>query len=79
MKYDNVMSTNGEKRIALDPDAPGLDEDTRQRRRALVEMQKLSVEELFQLAVRAGIYTEDGQLTPPYRDDAEPSASRPTD
>ena len=73
------MSTNGEKRIALDPDAPGLDEDTRQRRQALAEMQKMSVEELFQLAVRAGIYTEDGQLTPPYRDDAEPSASRPTD
>jgi len=41
-------------------------------------MQQLSIEELFQLAVRAGIYTEDGELTPPYRDDAEPSASRPT-
>ena len=39
----------------------------------------MSTKELFQIAVRAGIYTEDGQLTPPYRDDAEPSASRPTD
>lgn len=73
------MSTNGKGRIALDPDAPGLDEDTRQRRRALVELQKLSTEELFQVAVRAGIYTEDGQLAPPYRDDGEPSACRPTD
>jgi hypothetical protein len=73
------MSGNGKQRSALDPDAPGLDEDTRQRRQALAELQKLSVEELFQVAVRAGIYTEDGQLAPPYRDDAEPSACRPTD
>jgi hypothetical protein len=71
------MSTD--KRPNLDPEAPGLDEDTRRRRRVLAEMRKMSVEELFQLAVRAGIYTEDGELTPPYRDDAEPSASRPTD
>jgi len=35
--------------------------------------------EIFQLAVRAGIYTADGQLTEHYREDAEPSASRPTD
>jgi len=73
------MSTNGKARITLDPDAPGLDEETRRRRRVLAEMQQMSAEEIFQLAVRAGIYTEDGQLTPPYRDDAEPSASRPTD
>lgn len=73
------MSANGKERRVLDPDAPGLDEDTRQRRRALVELQKLSVEELFRVAVRAGIYTEDGQLAPPYRDDGEPNACRPTD
>jgi hypothetical protein len=65
--------------IKLDPEAPGLDEDTRRRRRVLARMQKMSVEELMTLAVEAGIYTEDGQLTPPYRDDAEPSACRPTD
>lgn len=73
------MSTNGKARTALDPDAPGLDEDTRRRRRALAELQELSVEELFQVAVRAGIYTEDGQLAAPYREDGEPSACRPTD
>jgi hypothetical protein len=73
------MSANGIHRLTLDPEAPGLDEETRRRRRALAELQKLSVEELFQLAVRAGIYTEDGQLTPPYRDDGDPSACRPTD
>lgn len=72
------MSTDG-KCPELDPEAPGLDEETRRRRRVLAEMRQMSVEEIFQLAVRAGIYTEDGQLTPPYRDDAEPSASRPTD
>jgi hypothetical protein len=33
---------------------------------------------IFQLAVRAGIYTPDDQLTEHDRDDAEPSAWRPT-
>jgi hypothetical protein len=64
---------------ALDPEAPGLDDDTRRRRRILAEMRNMSIDELKALAVRAGIYTEDGELTPPYRDDAEPSACRPTD
>lgn len=63
---------------SLDPEAPGLDEDTRRRRRILAETANMSVEEMFALAVRAGIYTEDGELTPPYRND-EPSACRPTD
>ena len=62
----------------LDPEAPGLDEDTRRRRRALVRMQQLSPEALFQEFVLAGIYTEDGKLTPPYCSE-EPSACRPTD
>jgi hypothetical protein len=73
------VSTNGKDRVTLDPNAPGLDDETRRRRKALAELQQLSTEELFQLAVRAGIYTQDGQLTEHYRDDAEPSASRPTD
>jgi hypothetical protein len=73
------MSANGEFPLTrLDPDAPGLDEETRARRRGLAKLQKLSVEELFQIMVRAGIYTEDGELTAPYRSD-EPSACRPTD
>jgi hypothetical protein len=72
------MITDG-KRPTLDPEAPGLDEDTRHRRRMLAEMEQMSTDALVQLAVRAGILTEDGQLTPPYRDDAEPSACRPTD
>jgi hypothetical protein len=71
--------TTDDKVPMLDPEAPGLDEETRRRRRILAEMRRMSTEEFFQLCVRAGIYTEDGQLTPPYRDDAEPSASRPTD
>ena len=72
------MSANGKNRIVLDPEAPGLDEETRRRRRALVELQQLPIEELFQVAVRAGIYTQDGELTEPYRG-TEPSACRPTD
>jgi hypothetical protein len=73
------MTENGKKRPTLDPEAPGLDEETRRRRRVLAEMEQMSPEELFQVAVQAGIYTPDGKLTPPYRDDAEPSACRPTD
>ena len=51
----------------------------RRPRRALTELQKLSIEELFQVAVAPGICTQDGQLTSPYREDGEPSGCRPTD
>jgi hypothetical protein len=73
------MSTEGKRKPTLDPEAPGLDEATRVRRRSLARLEQLSPEEFFQFLVQAGIYTEDGQLTEHYRDDAEPSASRPTD
>lgn len=49
------------------------------RRTVLAKMGKMSPRELFRLAVKAGIYTQSGKLTPPYRDDAGPSASRPRD
>jgi hypothetical protein len=71
------MSAN-EKATVVDREAPGLDEETRRRRRVLSQLHTLTVEDLFRLMVRAGIYTEDGQLTAPYRSE-EPSASRPTD
>jgi hypothetical protein len=67
------------KKIKLDPDAPGLDAETRRRRRVLAEMQRMTPEQLFELAVRAGIYTKAGKLTKHYRADGEPSAHRPTD
>lgn len=60
-------------------EAASADASTQARRRVLAEMRKMSPGELFGLAVRAGIYTEDGKLTLPYRDEAGPSASRPTD
>jgi hypothetical protein len=62
----------------LDPEAPDLDEETCRRRRVLASLHALPIEELFKLVVRSGIYTEDGELTPPYSSD-EPSAARPTD
>lgn len=31
------------------------------------DVRKMSVQELFELAVAAGIYTRDGKLTPMYR------------
>ena len=50
------------------------------RQAALAELRKLSSAEIFQVAVRAGIYTEDGELTAPYRSDTSTeSATRPTD
>ena len=56
-----------------------VDAGTQVRRQVLAKMGRISPGELFKLAVRAGIYTEKGKLTRPYRDDAGPSASRPTD
>lgn len=44
-----------------------------------MKLEQMTPEEVFALSVRAGIYTEDGELTPPYRHDAEPSVCRPTD
>ncbi len=41
-------------------------------------MERMSGPELVALAKDAGILT-DGHLAPQYRDDAEPSACRPTD
>jgi hypothetical protein len=38
----------------------------------------MTPDEFLASAVRAGIYTSDGQLTANYRDDAEPSVCRPT-
>jgi hypothetical protein len=67
----------GEK-LKLVLNAPGLDDETRRRRRVLAKMQRMSPKELFSLAVRAGIYTQGGKLTKYYRDDGEPSAHRPT-
>jgi hypothetical protein len=63
----------------LDPDEPGIDDSTRRRRLALKSLETMTPEEIFALAVRAGIYTEDGELTPPYRPEAGPSEHRPTD
>lgn len=53
----------------LDPEAPGLDADTRFRRQQLAAMAKMSPDELRALAVRAGILTPEGELTAPYQDD----------
>lgn len=38
------------------------------RRQVLKKMKSMTTEELFQLAVRAGIYTENGELTEHYVD-----------
>jgi hypothetical protein len=73
------MSANGTFRPTLDPEAPGLDEDTRRRRRILAKLEQMTPDELVELAKDAGILTADGQLAPRYRADAEPSVCRPKD
>jgi hypothetical protein len=42
-------------------------------------LSRMSDHEILSIAVRAGISTPDGELTPNYRHDAEPSICRPTD
>lgn len=61
------------------PKGARLDDETRARREVLAQMREMSTAELFDLAVRAGIYTKQGKLPEPYRDDSAPSAARPTD
>lgn len=56
-----------------------LDAATQARRKVLEKMQGWSSKQLFDLAVRAGIYEENGKLAAPYRGDADPSGSRPKD
>lgn len=68
--------TERPKTIQLPPDEPGLDEETRARRVVLEKMQRMTPQELFDLAVRAGIFKEDGMLTEPYAS-TEPGAYRP--
>lgn len=51
----------------LDPEAPGLDESTRFRRRQLAAMAEMSPDELLDLGVRAGIVTPDGKLAEYFR------------
>jgi hypothetical protein len=54
----------------LDPEAPGLDEQTRRRRRVLADMRKMSPEELRDFAKQVGILTPDGSLAERYLDDS---------
>ncbi len=41
------------------------------RKKVLSDMKKMSTEELFQFAVKAGIYNEDGTLTAHYKNEEE--------
>ena len=53
------------RRVTVDP-------ATKARREVLAAMEKMSGTQLLDLAIRAGIYTKDGQLTPPYREETTP-------
>jgi len=53
--------------------------EAEERRKILAEAAKLSDEELFQLAVRVGIFTKTGRLTKPYRDEAAAGTDRAAD
>jgi len=47
--------------------------DDAARRLVLQKLGTMSQKKLFEVAVRAGIYTESGKLTKPYRDDRKPT------
>lgn len=72
MAISNLLNddnhNNREKGPKLDPNELELDEDTRKRKQALAQMDNMTIEELSQLAVRAGIYNEDGSLAEYYCD-----------
>lgn len=70
------MSRKAAQTKPVDNDAK-LDEATKERRQVLANMEKMSPDELFQIAVRAGIYTKDGKVEAPYREDAAPSVYQP--
>jgi hypothetical protein len=53
-----------------------VDAATRARHEVLAAMEKMSESQLLALAIRAGIYTQDGQLTPPYREETPLAARR---
>jgi uncharacterized protein (DUF433 family) len=69
-----------EKRFPPQPERTQVNRgDEAARNERLARLRGLTPEEAFAIAVRAGIYTPEGELTEPYRDDASPSASRPND
>jgi hypothetical protein len=57
--------------------ATKIDAATKARRAVLAGMKRMSPEELFELAVRAGIYTKKGNLTRAYRDESAPRKGTP--
>jgi hypothetical protein len=71
--------SNRKFKPTLDPKAPGLDEATRRRRETLAALEAMSSKQVLRMAIKAGIFTESGKLTKRYRDDAEGSATRPSD
>jgi hypothetical protein len=44
-------------------------EDEELHEKVMARARSLSPEEVFAIAVHAGIYTPEGELAPPYRDD----------
>jgi len=63
IKYEELEQ---KQKFSLDKN---LDSETLIRRRALLEMQRMSTKNLMALAVKAGIYDENGNLTKNYRDE----------
>ncbi|MBI2392012.1 MAG: hypothetical protein HYV09_20640 [Deltaproteobacteria bacterium] len=53
--------------------------EAEQRRKILADAAKLSDDELFAIAVRAGIFTKKGRLRKPYRDEASSGKDRAAD
>jgi hypothetical protein len=60
------MAKPDPRKPTLDPNEKGLDPDTRARRKVLAEMQAMTPEQVFELAIKAGIYTKAGKLTKAY-------------
>jgi hypothetical protein len=53
--------------------------EAEERRKILTELKKMSDEELFQIGVRAGIFTKTGRFTKPYIEEASRGTDRLAD
>jgi hypothetical protein len=59
------MSKSAAKKGAA---AKTVDPVVRMHQAAIAKLRDMSSKQLFNVAVSAGIYTQDGKLTPPYRE-----------
>ncbi len=54
----------------LPPFTPTPHANAEVHKKIMADLKRMTAHQVFQTSVRAGIHTEDGRLTAPYRDDS---------